>query len=279
MLGFAFQRGLLPIGLAAIERAIELNAVAVEANKKIFAWGRLAAHDPDRLESLCGSAVPHQAPTAMPLPALVARHVQELEAYQDSAYAARYRTLIDRVANHEQGIAPAHHALTEAVARSLFKLMAYKDEYEVARLYTSGSFMARLKREFEGNFRLEFHLAIPMLSGLFGARDNPKKRRYGSWIFPVFQILSRLKLLRGTPLDPFGYSAERRFERGLLQDYVALVEELLSGLAPHNLDLAVQLAGLPEQIRGYGHVKRQSALETKARQIDLLGAFRAQEVA
>ena len=275
MLGFAFQRGLLPVGLASIERAIELNAVAVEANKKVFAWGRLAAHDPARLASLSGSAEQNKAPEAMPLTALVARYEQELEGYQDKAYAARYRTLVDRVASREQALAPERHALTEAVARSLFKLMAYKDEYEVARLFTSGSFMARLKREFEGDFRLEFHLAVPMLSSLFGAQGGPRKRRYGGWIFPVFRVLSRFKRLRGTPLDPFGYNAERRLERGLLQDYVALVEELLSGLALHKLDLAVQLAGLPEQIRGYGHVKRQRALEIKAMEADLLRTFRA----
>ena len=275
MLGFAFQRGLLPVGLASIERAIELNAVAVEANKKVFAWGRLAAHDPARLASLSGSAEQNKAPEVMPLTALVARYEQELEGYQDKAYAARYRTLVDRVASREQALEPERHALTEAVARSLFKLMAYKDEYEVARLFTSGGFMARLKREFEGDFRLEFHLAVPMLSSLFGAQGGPKKSRYGGWIFPVFRVLSRFKRLRGTPLDPFGYNAERRFERGLLQDYVALVEELLSGLALHNLDLAVQLAGLPEQIRGYGHVKRQRALETKAMETDLLRTYRA----
>ena len=275
MLGFAFQRGLLPVGLASIEQAIELNAVAVEANKKIFAWGRLAAHDPARLATLSGASVPDQVPAAMSLAQLMVRHEQELEAYQNRAYAARYRALLDRVAAKEQAVAPDSDALTEAVARNLFKLMAYKDEYEVARLFANGRFMAQLKREFEGDIRLEFHLAIPLLSDLLDAKGAPRKRRYGGWMLRAFSLLSYGKVLRGTPLDPFGYSEERRFERALLADYVALVEALLGGLAPHTLDLAVKLAMVPERIRGFGHIKRQAALEAKNMTTELLTAFRA----
>jgi indolepyruvate ferredoxin oxidoreductase len=270
MLGFAYQRGLLPVGLASIERAIELNAVAVQANKKIFAWGRLAAHDPARLASLSG---------AMTLSQLMARHEQELEAYQNRAYAARYRGLVDRVSAAEQAIAPDSDALTEAVARNLFKLMAYKDEYEVARLFANGRFMDQLKREFEGDIRLEFHLAIPLLSDLFGAKGAPRKRRYGGWMLRAFGLLTYGKALRGTPLDPFGYSEERRFERALLADYVALVESMLDGLTPDTLGLAVKLAKVPERIRGFGHIKRQAALEAKNMTSEMLGAFRAAGVA
>ncbi len=275
MLGFAFQRGLLPVGLASIERAIELNAVAVEANKKIFAWGRLAAHDPARLARLSGASVPDQVPAAMTLVQLMARHEQELEAYQNSAYAARYRALIDRVAAREQAIAPGSDALTGAVARNLFKLMAYKDEYEVARLFANGRFMDKLKREFEGDIRLEFHLAIPLITDMFGAKGKPLKRSYGGWMLRAFGLLSYGKSLRGTPLDPFGYSEERRFERALLADYVSQVEALLNGLSPGTLNLAIKLAMVPERIRGFGHIKRQAALEAKTMSDELLTAFRA----
>ena len=275
MLGFAFQRGLLPVGLASIERAIELNAVAVEANKKIFAWGRLAAHDPARLARLSGASVPDQVPAAMTLVQLMARHEQELEAYQNSAYAARYRALLDRVATREQAIAPGSDALTGAVARNLFKLMAYKDEYEVARLFANGRFMDKLKREFEGDIRLEFHLAIPLITDMFGAKGKPLKRSYGGWMLRAFGLLSYGKSLRGTPLDPFGYSEERRFERALLADYVSQVEALLNGLSPDTLNLAVKLAMVPERIRGFGHIKRQAALEAKTMSDELLTAFRA----
>jgi indolepyruvate ferredoxin oxidoreductase len=161
------------------------------------------------------------------------------------------------------------------VARNLFKLMAYKDDYEVARLYANGRFMDQLKREFEGDIRLEFHLAIPILSDIFGAKGGPRKRRYGGWMLRAFGLLSHGKALRGTPLDPFGYSEERRFERALLADYLALVESLLDGLTPDTLGLAVQLAKVPERIRGFGHIKRQAALEAKNMTSEMLGAFRA----
>ena len=247
----------------------------MEANKKIFAWGRLAAHDPAQLASLSGTSVPDQVPAAMTLVQLMARHEQELEAYQNRAYAARYRALLDRVAAKEQAIAPGSDALTGAVARNLFKLMAYKDEYEVARLFANGRFMDKLKREFEGDIRLEFHLAIPLITDLFGAKGKPLKRSYGGWMLRAFGLLSYGKSLRGTPLDPFGYSEERRFERALLADYVSQVEALLNGLSPDTLNLAVKLAMVPERIRGFGHIKRQAALEAKTMSDELLTAFRA----
>ena len=275
MLGFAFQRGLLPVGLGAIERAIELNGVAVASNKKVFAWGRLAAHDPARLAAL--AEVPEQEP-AVPhrtLAELVAHRARELEAYQDAAYAGRYRALVERVAQAERARVAGSTALAEAVARALYKLMAAKDEYEVARLYANGAFIDRLQREFDGDFRLQFHLAIPLLDRFARTDAAARKRSYGGWMLRAFGLLARLKRLRGTPLDPFSYSAERRFERALLHDYETLLDELCPALAPHNHALAVELARLPERIRGFGHVKRQSALEATTIGDGLLAAFRA----
>lgn len=237
--------------------------------------GRLAAHDPARLARLSGASVPDQVPAAMTLVQLMARHEQELEAYQNRAYAARYRALLDRVAAKEQAIASGSDVLTGAVARNLFKLMAYKDEYEVARLFANGLFMDKLKREFEGDIRLEFHLAIPLITDMFGAKGKLLKRSYGGWMLRAFGLLSYGKALRGTPLDPFGYSKERRFERALLADYVSQVEALLNGLSTDTLNLAVKLAMVPERIRGFGHIKRQAALEAKTMSDELLTAFRA----
>jgi indolepyruvate ferredoxin oxidoreductase len=275
MLGYAFQKGLVPLGLAAIERAIELNAVAVAANKHTFTWGRLAAQDHARLERIVHPAHPAEAPARQTLATLVERRAQFLAQYQDEAYARRYRDFVAAVAEAEKARVRGHDDLAEAVARGLFKLMAYKDEYEVARLYTDGAFRAKLHAAFEGKYRLEFHLAPPLLAQRDPETGHLEKHSYGPWMLGAFAFLARFKRLRGTRLDPFGRTAERRMERQLIADYERVVRELIAGLTQENHALAVEIARLPEHIRGFGHVKERAVADAKARETALLADFRA----
>ncbi|MEE7567222.1 indolepyruvate ferredoxin oxidoreductase family protein, partial [Xanthomonas sp. Kuri4-3] len=204
---------------------------------------------------------------------LIARRIAFLTEYQDAAYAQRYRTLVERVRRAEQQRVPGSGALTEAVARYHFKLMAYKDEYEVARLYTDGDFARRLQQQFEGDYRVHVHLAPP----LWAKQDDQGrliKREYGPWVFTAFRLLARLKRLRGSRLDVFGYSAERRAERQLIADYETTVATLLDGLDRDNVGLAARIAAIPEHIRGYGHVKEAHLREAKAREATLLAQWR-----
>lgn len=260
MLGFAWQRGLVPVSLAALLRAIELNGVAVERNKQALAWGRIAAADPAFLPN--ADDAPGGEIKAETLDQLIARRTDFLTAYQNEAYAARYQATVARARHAEAGL--NSQALTEAVARSLFKLMAYKNEYEVARLHMQGGFLDELKREFEQGFSIQYHLAPPFLSSKRDARGRPRKRAFGQWIQMPLAMLARLKGLRGTPFDPFGYSAERRTERDLIVWYEGLIERILHGLdAAHQPDL-VALAKAPMEIRGYGPVKDAAIAEVKA---------------
>jgi indolepyruvate ferredoxin oxidoreductase len=274
MLGYAFQKGLVPLGLAALERAIELNGVSVEANKHTFNWGRMAAQDHATLERFLRSQHPAELPQPQGLAALVERRAKFLTDYQDAAYARRYRDVVATVTEAEKARVRGHGELAEAVARSLFKLMAYKDEYEVARLYTDGSFRQKLDRAFEGDYRLEFHLAPPLLAARDPMTGHLTKGTYGAWMLRAFALLARFKRLRGTWLDPFGRSAERRMERQLIVDYERTVRELVAALTPENHPLAVEIATLPERIRGFGHVKDGNIAAAKAREAALLAAFR-----
>jgi indolepyruvate ferredoxin oxidoreductase len=252
VLGYAWQKGWIPLRLDSLMRAIELNAVAVEANKTAFAWGRQAAHDWGRVQRLLtpGQVVTLVRPTSVEQ--LVARRVDLLTAYQNAAYAARYRGLVERVQAAEAPLGKT--ALSEAVARYLFKLMAYKDEYEVARLQSDPVFLAQLRDRFEGDFALSYHLAPPLLAAS-NAKGELQKQRFGAYMLPVFRVLARLKGLRGTPFDPFGRTQERRVERALIDEYRASIEALLPRLTSGNHAAAVAVARIPEQIRGYGHVK------------------------
>ncbi|HET8726062.1 MAG TPA: DUF6537 domain-containing protein, partial [Alphaproteobacteria bacterium] len=191
-----------------------------------------------------------------------------------AAYAARYRALIDRVRAREAQVAPGQTALTEAAARYAFKLMAYKDEYEVARLYTDGAFLKQIGDQFEGDYRLQFHLAPPIFADRDPETGRLRKRTYGPWMLKAFGLLARMKRLRGTRFDPFGRTAERRRERQLIADYFAEIEEILAGLTPENHHLAVEIARIPELIRGFGHVKEEHLAKAKAREAELLQAFR-----
>jgi indolepyruvate ferredoxin oxidoreductase len=272
--GYAYQKGLLPVSAAALERAIELNAVAIEANRRAFRWGRWAALDRAAVEKVAAPTAPAPERFAGTLDEVVARRVEFLTRYQNRTYAARYERLVRRAETAERQRAPGVSGFAEAVARSLFKLMAYKDEYEVARLYTDGSFLRALHRQFEGDFTLEFHLAPPLLAERDPVTGHLKKRRYGPWLLRAFGVLAKLKFLRGTALDPFGRSEERRTERALISAHEALIDELVAGLDRDNHALAVELAGIPDEIRGFGHVKLANLTAARAKQEKLLAAFR-----
>ena len=273
MVGYAFQKGLIPLSAEAIEQAIAINGVAVEFNCQAFAWGRQAAHDSAVVERLI-TPVTELKPIATTLEDIVARRVAFLTDYQSAGYAKRYQALVDKVRQQEAEKTPGRSGLAEAVARYYFKLLAYKDEYEVARLYTDGEFLKELERQFEGDYSLEFHLAPPLLGGRDPHTGHLQKRRYGPRMMKVFKLVAKFKRLRGTPLDIFGYSAERRQERQLIKDYQQLLKQLLAGLNQDNHEIAVELASIPEHIRGYGHVKEDHLEKAKARETELLNLFR-----
>ena len=298
MLGYAWQKGWVPVAHEALMRAIELNGAAIEMNKTAFNWGRMAAHDLALVRVAAGatsiapsgaatkqSQTPLGAPAvAMPLPLddtklsanldeQIARRVAFLTDYQNAAYARQYKALVDEVRVIEQAKAPGFTTFTEAVARYAFKLMAYKDEYEVARLYTSGDFEKRIRETFDGDFKLHFNLAPP----LFAKKDskgNLRKTEYGPWVFSAFKILTKLRGLRGSAFDVFGYTAERKMERRLIVDYRKIVEELIMRLNSDNHALVVDIASIPEHIRGYAHIKERHLADALKRQHDLLDALR-----
>ncbi|MCF8199035.1 MAG: 2-oxoacid:acceptor oxidoreductase family protein, partial [Sulfuritalea sp.] len=265
LMGHAWQLGLIPISLAAIERAIELNGVAVDMNRLAFHIGRLAAVDPAALEKVGAD----DTASDDGLEALITFHAARLTAYQDTAYANRYRSLLERVIKAEQAAAsdPAL-PFARAVAQNYAKLLAVKDEYEVARLYTDGTFAKSLASAFEGDYHIEFHLAPPLLAGV-DAAGLPRKRRFGQWMLPTMRLLAAAKGLRGTVFDIFGYSAERKLERQLAKDYATLIDAILPLLGKQTMPTLLELAELPQQIRGYGHVKLASIEQTRKREVEL----------
>ena len=279
MVGYAWQKGLIPLAAGSIEEAVRLNAVAVEANRQAFGWGRLAAHDPAQVWKIArplmaaGSEEEDDAPET--LDALVEHRAAFLREYQDEAWAERYRRLVERMRDAERERAPGRSGLAEAVARNLFRLMSYKDEYEVARLYTSGEFEAGLRRQFEGGYRLRFHLAPPLLARRDPETGELRKREFGPWMFRVFRVLARMRRLRGTALDLFGRTGERRMERRLIEDYCETVGEILDRLTPANHETAAALASAPEGVKGFGHVKARSVEAAERRAARLKGALRA----
>jgi len=279
LVGYAYQSGALPLSAQAIEAAIALNGEAVAMNQAAFRWGRRAALDPAAVAALAQPAHQRSASAERAeasLDDIVSRRFAFLTAYQNVAYAARYRAWVERVRQAETTLAPDKTGLAEAVARYLFKLMAYKDEYEVARLYTDGTFLAQVAGEVDGDeLRFEFHLAPPFLARRDPNTGQPKKMGFGGWIYPAFRTLAACKFLRGTPFDPFGYALERRTERRLIAEYEAMLGEVIARLSPDNHALAVNLAAIPEKIRGFGHVKARHLAAAKAEEATLLEAFRA----
>ncbi|NNF80754.1 MAG: indolepyruvate ferredoxin oxidoreductase family protein, partial [Rhizobiales bacterium] len=281
-LGFAWQKGLVPVSSEAIERAITLNNVAVEMNLKAFEWGRRSAHDLPAVEKIIEradeaqqTAISQTHNLSQTLEEMVDRRVEFLTAYQDAAYAERYRKLVSNVRSVEESISPRSNVLATAVARYYFKLLAYKDEYEVARLYTDGGFTEQVKAQFKGDYTVKIHLAPPLLSRRDPETGHLIKREFGPWIMTAFGWLAKMKRLRGTALDIFGYTEERKQERQLIKDYEATVARLLDKLSIANLDLAAEIAAMPEHIRGYGHIKERHVTEAKAREAELLAAYDA----
>ncbi|RED16341.1 indolepyruvate ferredoxin oxidoreductase family protein [Parasphingopyxis lamellibrachiae] len=252
LVGYAAQRGWLPISLAALDRAVELNGTAVEMNRAAIAWGRIAAHDPAKLT---GVLAPEKADEVEDLNAIVDRNAAELERYQDRAYADRYRALVDLARGAERQLDDVRDDLARAVAQYYFKLLAYKDEYEVARLLSGAEFRRTLEEEFEGDFRIEYHMAPPILQRRDPQTGRYRKRSFGGWIRPAMGLLAKFRRLRGTPFDIFGYAAHRRLERGLIAEYESDIAMLTGRLDPANHDVAVRIAEWPEQVRGYDTVK------------------------
>ena len=277
MLGYAYQKGFVPVSAAGIERAIEMNGVAIESNKATFMWGRRAAIDPAAVHAVAEGAdqtIDVVTPES-DLDLFIERRREDLVAYQDEAYGARYTRLVESVRSAEHSRAPGRRGLTEAVARYAYKLMAYKDEYEVARLYTDGVFAEAIDDAFEGDFELALHLAPPLLARRDRETGLPAKRCYGRWMLKAMRWLARYKHLRGTPYDIFGYTKERKRERQTILDYVSVLDELTRSLDQENHALAVELASVPEMIRGYGYIKDRHFDEAKAREAELLSAWRS----
>ncbi len=275
LLGSAWQRGLVPVSRDALARAIELNGVAVGDNMLAFEWGRRHAADRERVERLARDReqTPDWRRLSRTLEETVARRRAYLIDYQDERLARRYDALIERVRAAEQRVAPGSTQLAHAVARAWFRLLAPKDEYEVARLYADAQFAAALKDTFDGAGRLHLHLAIPGLARIDPATGEPRKRRYGPWMLRALRLLARLKRLRGTALDPFRHGAERALDRALIAEYEATIEATLAGLRADNLAVAVEIAALPERIRGYGPVRRRNADAARARRAELTAQF------
>ncbi len=280
LIGYAWQLGRIPVSDAALDRAIELNGRGIELNRQAFAWGRLAAHDPAKVEERVKPLIREveTAPASKSLSELVRARVPFLTEYQNARYAARFQKLVDKVAQTEKA-ATDSDALARTVARYYFKLLAYKDEYEVARLYTDGTFQEQIDQQFEGDHELKFHLSLQFLPSWIVARDpdtgRAPKRAFPKWFaFGVWKSMRALKFLRGTPLDPFGWTPDRRLERELPVQYEETVNELLAGLNRENHHIALEIAAIPELIRGYGTVKDEHLEEARAKEAELLEAFR-----
>ena len=267
LLGFAWQRGRIPLSRDALQRAIELNGVAVKNSLAAFEWGRLAAHDMSAIEDVLGGKKVSRDEDVEDVDALISQRMDELVAYQDRTYADRYRNLIDFVRAAEIKIAAKPGALTHAVAWNFYKLLAYKDEYEVARLYTDGRFEKRIAEVFEGDYKIEFNMAPPLLARRDPSNGLPRKRSFGPWMMLALRTLTKFRKLRGGVLDPFGYQAERRKERAMAYEYEQKITEICSQLDGNNYPNAIATARMPEGIAGYGYVKDRSIekLEAEAR--------------
>ena len=274
MLGYAWQKGRIPLSRAALLRAMELNGVQVANNHAAFEWGRRCAHNLQEVQALYRTAQVIQLVKKPSLQELVERRVAFLTDYQNAAYAARYRRFVEQVQAAEARVVPSSTQLSEVVARYLFKLMAYKDEYEVARLHLDAGFQAKIAQMFEGDYKLVHHLAPPSTAAR-DAHGHLVKKAYGASVRTLFQWLARGKVLRGTAFDPFGRTEERKTERALIAEYRDCIEGLLPQLMASNLALAVQIARIPEDIRGYGHVKERHLQAARSKWQQLLAQWHA----
>ncbi|MFK7893984.1 MAG: indolepyruvate ferredoxin oxidoreductase family protein [Granulosicoccus sp.] len=284
LIGYAWQKGWIPLNRLAIERAFELNGVAVKNNQQAFLWGRRLAHDQDRVQKMAQPAqvIEFRRPIGKvrnesDLQALVNHRAEFLVAYQSKRYAKRYMDIVERVRKVEAeriGLNQSGLRLSVAVAKSLFKLMAYKDEYEVARLHTDPVFRQQIARQFEGDYRLTFHLAPPVISKEDPSIGRPRKREFGQWMLSAMAVLRKGKILRGTAFDPFGRTQERRHERALIVEFENGVDEILHYLSQENFETAVALAEVPMSIRGYGPVKEKNLASARLTQTELLARLK-----
>ena len=277
MLGYAYQKGLLPLGHEAINKAIEMNGASVDMNKTAFVWGRRASVDLPAVERLLKSKVEKTEvtePVEYTVDEFVKKRFQFLTEYQNVGYAKQYQTLVEKIRNKENASGDIS-GVTEIVARYYFKLMAYKDEYEVGRLYSNGTFQKKVEGLFEGDYKIRYHLAPPLLAKKDPETGHLRKQEFGSWVLGMFKILSRLKFLRGTAFDIFGRTEERKMERQLIEDYRLLAEEVANSLNSSNIDLAKQLLSLPEEIRGFGHVKEANVVQVRKAWQALLLEYRS----
>jgi len=273
LLGYAYQQGLVPVSAEAIEQAIELNNVAVDMNRQAFVWGRVAAAEPEFLERQLPDLEQEFQPLT-DLDEIIQWRFDYLVQYQDKAYARRYTDLVEKVSGAEQALLQsgdkAELKLTEAVARSYFKLLAYKDEYEVARLYTQTDFRDQLRQHFSGDYKVNFQFAPPIFAKKDKTTGHLKKREFGPWVWPLLKVVARLKFLRKTPWDPLGRTAERKLDRELIADFETRVERVLQLLEPNNHALAVEIAALPQTVRGFGHIKERAAQQYRRRSDELM---------
>jgi indolepyruvate ferredoxin oxidoreductase len=274
MLGYVWQKGWIALEESSLMRAIELNGAAVDMNKAAFAWGRQAALDLSAVRAAAGlekTSVVMMPPRTLSLDALILDRMARLTRYQTAAYAKRFEALVRELAAAEQQRTGSDR-LAREMAVSLYKLMAYKDEYEVARLFAETGFFERVDQQFEGDFKLRFHLAPPLFSKR-DAQGHLVKKSYGPWIATAYRWLAKAKGLRGTALDVFGYTQERREERLAVGEFVDLMRVVVANLTPEKLALALELARLPQTVRGFGHVKEHNAELAQQRKHELLAQF------
>jgi indolepyruvate ferredoxin oxidoreductase len=280
VMGFAWQKGWIPLAHESLMRAIALNGVAIEANQRAFEWGRATAHDLEAVKRMLAPAPVIELKRASTLEELVTRRVEFLTGYQNAAYAKRYSDLVERVRKVESDRLNGSTRLAEAVARYYFKLLAVKDEYEVARLHSDPAFREKIAAQFEGidgqPFKLNFHLAPPLLAKPDAVTGKVKKITFGPWMMSAFGVLAKLKFLRGSALDVFGRTEERKVERALIGEYEQLVDEVLAKLTADNHAVAIELASIPEEIRGYGHVKERHLAAARTKWAALLARLRGQ---
>ncbi|MEH0076287.1 indolepyruvate ferredoxin oxidoreductase family protein [Pannonibacter sp. Pt2] len=274
LVGMAFQSGALPVSAEAIETALHLNGAQVKANVKAFRAGRVLAAAPEKILAALPQPEKLEPET---LDERIARQERELALYQDAAYAARFRKLIDAVRAADAAHGPGTFRLTETAADMLYKVMAYKDEYEVARLYADPAFAAKLKAQFEDPKKVKVMLAPPLLSrGKDPKTGRPAKMAFGPWVFSAFRLMSKMKGLRGTAFDPFGRTAERRAERALVASYSADLQTIIAALPKAGYGLLVELARVPDLVRGYGPVKEENLKKAEAKRRQLLDRLKGE---
>ena len=277
--GYALQKGFIPVKPESMEEAIRLNNIAVEMNLSAFRWGRMAAHNMQFVEK---EALPYLTNVEIDydqynLENIVNDRIDILTKYQNTKYAQKYKNLINKVINIENKLDDKSQELSKAVAKYLFKLMAYKDEYEVARLYSDGQFKEKLHNAFDGNLKIKFHLAPPLFSPKDINTGKPRKITLGSWMLTIFSVMSKFKFLRGTFFDPFGKTKERKMERFLIKQYIDDLDLILENVNKKNIHLAIQITSIPEIIRGFGHVKEENINQAQEKREELLKSWHSKE--